>query len=243
MLITIITSKILSTKHKVVIVAPMRPHRGIGHALSVVKPLRAEQFFVLNNVKIFGVNGTPCDCVGLALDKLLKSKPDLIISGIDHHHNRGETIYSSGVVSAAISGTMHGVPSIALSASAEDTKSEKEFLRVARNFNKKLPNIMKMLKPDTTLNVNYPRRVLSPVLKVVGLTLKNMNTSYTREVNPFGREFYWMSSDLFDYTPKTPDYQGDIYWLNMGNVTITPLKYDLTSPEGQAVLADSGISL
>jgi len=236
-------SKILSSRHKVVVVAPLQAQEGIGHALTSTKPIRATQFFPLSRVKIFGVNGTPCDCVGIALDKLLKQPPDLIISGIDHYNNRGETIYSSGIVSSAISGTLHGVKSIALSACVANPKREREFLSVARAFMRKLQYFYNNLPADTTLNVNYPRKFNSKKIKCVQLTHNMVDNFYTHEVNPFGREFYWMDNEVMGHGLECLDQKGDVYWLKQGFITLTPLKYDLTSDTALDVLNISGIGV
>jgi len=236
-------AKVLSARHRVVIVAPLSPMAGVSHSLTTDRPVRATQFNALNRVKIFGVNGTPCDCVGLAQDKLLKAKPDLIISGIDHHHNRGETIYSSGVVSSAISGTLHGVRSIALSASVANPKQERGFLSVARAFAKKLNYFVTNIPADTTLNVNYPTKFQSSKIKTTHLTTGMVDNTYRHEINPFGREFYWMENDVMGHGLECLEQRGDVYWLKQDHITLTPLKYDLTCDAGFDFLTKLNITL
>jgi len=235
----------LAQRHYVCIVAPLHAHAGSGHALTTGYPLRAEQFFALSKVKIFGVNGTPVDCVNLAIDKLLKSKPDLIISGIDNKTNRGETIYSSGVVSAAIAGTIQGIPSIAVSAciAPEKDRDEKAYIPMAKIIAKELGGLYSHITQDVTLNVNFPARIASKNIKCVHLTTNIVDNKYVEEVNPFGKVFYWQKNCVASYSLDCLEQYGDIYWLKKNFITVTPLKYDLTNKDAFGILARSGIKL
>ncbi|MCL2756198.1 MAG: 5'/3'-nucleotidase SurE [Firmicutes bacterium] len=236
-------AKELSGKHQVCIVGPLQSNEGMGHALTTGCPLRAEQFFVLNKVKIFGINGTPCDCVNLAIDKLLKSKPDLIISGIDNKTNRGETIYSSGVVSAAIAGTIQGIKSIAISAVIENTKRESSYVPVARVISKELKTIFENIRDEVTLNINFPAKFTFKKVQAARLTTGIVHNEYTEETNPFGKTFYWLKSPVTAYNLECLEQFGDIYWLKKNFITVTPLKYDLTDASVFATLEKSGIKL
>jgi len=222
-------AKALSGRHRVVIVAPLHPQNNSGHRLTTSQhPLRVRQYFALNKVKIFSVNGTPCDCVTLALDKILLSKPDLIISGIAEDNNRGEFIYSSGVVSAAIEGTVQGIPSIAVSAKVRDATNEKEFAHVASAFAKHLNYFVKHMPPHTTLNVNYPEKFRAGKIICTHLTKNIIDNKYQCEVNPFGNTFYWQKISLVGYPLEVLEQKGDIYQLKKGFITVTPLKLNLT---------------
>jgi len=237
-------AKALSTRHRVVIVAPLHPQNNTGHAFtSNSKPLRVKQYFALNKVKIFSVNGTPCDCVTLALDKILHSKPDLIISGISDKLNRGEFIYSSGVVQSAIEGTIQGVPSISVSANIRDISNEKNFQAVANTFVKNLPYFMKNMPYGTTLNVNYPEKFSPRKIVCTHMTTKIIDDSCEYEVNPFGNTFYWYKPSTTGFAMSALDQKGDLYWLNKNYITVTPLKLDLTCDESMEIIIKGGIVL
>ena len=236
-------AKILGPHHRVNIVAPLRVKERVSGSITTSRPLKTDQYFALNKAKIFSVDGSPCDCVGLALDKLLKSKPDLIISGIDHHHNRGETTLSSGVTAAAILGTTSGIKSIAISADIKNRYEEQEYLAIARVIRSNLGYLVDKIAPDTTLNINFPRVHSAKKLKWTHLTMDMVKTTYTSEINPFGKNFYWMDDPSQNYPLSVLEQQGDIYWLKRGYITITPMKYNLTSELGLKILAKSGISL
>ena len=237
-------AKVLSMKHRVCIVAPLTPQDGAGHRFTAnKKPLRVQQYYVLSKIKIFSVNGTPCDCVTIALDKLLKSKPDLIISGIDRHNNRGETIYSSGVVSAAIEGTIQGIHSIAVSAKVTDSTDEKAFLPVAHSFARRLDYFVKSLPANTTLNINYPLKFTSKNIKCVKLTDGLITNKYQGEVNPFGIQYYWLKSPIMGFGLDALEQKGDVYWIKRNYITVTPLKLDLTSYGTFPTVEAAGIKL
>jgi len=235
-------AKALSVRHRVVIVGPLDPQDGAGHHLTTsAYPLRVRQYFVLNKVKIYSVNGTPCDCVTLALDKILKSKPDLIVAGIDNHRNRGETIYSSGVVSAAIEGTIQGIPSIAVSAKVHDAENEKNFYAVAENFAKNLNYFVSNMTPDTTLNINYPEKFSAKKIVCTHLTTGLINNKYSSEVNPFGMTFYWLNAPVMGFSSAALEQNGDLRWLKKGYITVTPLKLNLTNNEAIEIVKNAGI--
>ena len=237
-------AKALSSTHRVCVVAPLRSLAGTGHKLTIDKPLRPEQFQILNKVKLFGVsNASPCDFVGLALEKILRAKPDLIISGIDSKNNRGEIIYSSGVVSAAILGTTSGIKSIAISADIENPKAESSYARVISTLIKMLPTLYKTIQPDITLNVNFPRKFTSKNTRFTHMTCDMVDNHYKHEVSPFGHDFYWMLNPVTGFNLSVLDSHGDIYWLKQGYITITPLKFDLTCDDAFPALERSGIGL
>lgn len=237
-------AKTLGNTHRVCVVAPLRSLGGRGHMLTIDKPLRPEQFFLLNKVKLFGVgNAMPCDCVGLALDKLLKAKPDLIIAGIDAKNNRGEIMYSSGCVAAAQLGTMNGIRSIAVSADIENPKAESSYSRVVSTLVKMLPTLYKHIKPDITMNINFPRKFSAKKIKLTHMTCDMLDNNYMHETNPFGLDFYWLIKPITGYSLHVLDSYGDIYWLKQGYITVTPLRYDLTSDDAFDALQRSGIGL
>ena len=237
-------AKALSVRHRVVIVAPLSPQINIGHRLTTSSyPLRVRQYDALRKVKIFSVNGTPCDCVTLALDKILLSRPDLIISGICDHNNRGEHIYSSGVVSAAIEGTIQGIPSIAISAKVRDPHDEKGFQAVANAFARKLPYFVQHMPPNTTLNINYPEKFSAGKIICTPLTTDMIDNKYTCEVNPFGNTFYWLKMDAMGFPLSALEQKADIYHIKHGYITVTPLKLDLTDEQSIDILKRGGIAL
>jgi 5'-nucleotidase len=236
-------AKVLSAKHRVVIVAPLNPQINCGHAFTRTEPLRVRQYFALNRVKIFSVNGTPCDCVTLALDKILHSKPDLIVTGIRDRHSRGEVIYTSGVAAAAKEGTIQGIPSIALSGSVKNVSDEAAFIQIANAFSKNLNYLVKNMPANTTLNVNFPEKFFARKVVCTPLTCDMVSNEHTPEVNPFGNTYYWLKTPVMGFTLSALEQKGDLYWLKKGYITVTPLKLNLTCDDAIPVVTAGGISL
>ncbi len=237
-------AKELCKHHRVCIVAPLTQQVGSGHSLTVdQRPLHAQQWYVLDNVKIWSVDGTPCDCVALALDKLLLNKPDLIISGIDPVNNRGNMIYTSGVVSAAMEGAIEGIRSIALSAAVDNEKKEKSYRRVVKFVANKLEFLAKNIPDYGVLNVNFPSKIKPKNLMAVPLTDGLLDNEYEIEVNPFGSTFAWLKSPLMEFGLDAYEQKGDLYWLKQGYITMTPLKLDLLKGEALTALQNAGIKL
>ena len=237
-------AKELSKDHRVCIVAPLTRQSGAGHALTVdQRPLRAQQWFVLNHVKIWSVDGTPCDCVALAMDKLLLSKPDLIISGIDPMNNIGNIVHSSGVVSAAIEGAIQGIKSIALSAAIENEKQERAYRHVAKYVARKLEFLATNTPDFGVLNVNFPEKIKAKNVMPTHMTDGLFDNEYEIEVNPFGSTFAWMQNPTREFGLDAYEKKGDLYWLKQGYITLTPFKLDLLKGEALTALQNAGIKL
>ena len=237
-------AKELCKDHRVCIVAPLNKQSGAGHALTVdQRPLHAQQWFVLDNVKMWSVDGTPCDCVALAMDKLLLNKPDLIIAGIDFTNNLGNMIYSSGLVSAAVEGAIQGVKSMAISAVVTNEKKERAYRHVARYVRHKLEFLATKIPDYGVLNVNFPEKVKPKLVMPATLTDGLLHNEYEIEVNPFGSTFAWMKNSLGEFGLDAYEKKGDLYWLKQGYITMTPLKLDLLKGESLEVLQKAGIKL
>lgn len=237
-------AKELSKDHRVCIVAPLNGLSGAGHSLTTAeRPLHAKQWFVLDRIKMWSVDGTPCDCVALALDKLLLDQPDLIISGIDIINNRGNMIYTSGVVAAAFEGAIQGIKSIAVSASIDNDKKEKSFVPVAKFIANRLPTLVAGIPDGGLLNVNFPAKFKNNKVVATQLTDGLLENDYEIEVNPFGSTFAWLKSPLMEFNLEAYNQKGDLFWLKKGCVTLTPLKLDLLKADAVPILQKAGIKL
>ena len=237
-------AKELCKDHRVCVVGPLTRQSGSGHSLTVdQRPLHAQQWFVLDNVKMWSVDGTPCDCVALALDKLLLDKPDLIIAGIDPVNNRGNLIYSSGLVSAAVEGAIQGIKSIAISAAIKEEKKERAYRRVAKYVTRKLEFLVTNTPDFGVLNVNFPDKLQPKKVMPAPLTDGILINEYDIEVNPFGSTFAWLKSPLMEFGMDAYEQKGDLYWLKQGYITLTPLKLDLLKGEALEALLKAGIKL
>ena len=205
------------------IVAPDRERSAVGHALTLHNPLRAEKL----GPGIHSIDGTPTDCVNLAINSLLSKKPDIVISGINNGANLGDDITYSGTVSAAMEATLMGIPAFAISLA---TNSEAVNYSSAAGFAVKLAGMIieRGLPVDTFLNVNVPN--CAPELLEKPLITRQGKRSYEGKIldkiDPRGRSYYWIGTVDVNYH----DIEGtDYYAVNRRHISITPLHLDLTN--------------
>ena len=213
---------------EVIVVAPDKQQSAVGHAITMNYPLRVTKYFRDNEFFGYAVEGTPADCVKLAIRSLCEIKPDLLVSGINHGSNTAINIIYSGTVSAATEGTILGIPSIAISLATWD---EPDFTYAAK-FSRKLAAVIgtKGLPDATLLNVNVPplraREIRGVVITRQGKTRWDDRFELRRDPN--NKEYYWLAGklDIIDHAPDTDE----IAVLNK-YISITPIHYDLTDYE------------
>ncbi|MFC2169246.1 5'/3'-nucleotidase SurE [Acidobacteriota bacterium] len=206
---------------EIYIVAPDREQSATSLSLTLHSPLRVKT--VRKN--IYSVDGTPADCVYLAVQKFLPRKPDLIISGLNHGPNLGQQDISySGTVAGAIQGTFLEVPSLAISLLA-DKKGQYFFSESARISRSLAVKILESPLPDgITLNINIPPPPIKGI-KVVKLGQKRYNPEIIVKKDPRERFYYWIGTG----DPKAiGDNTSDVKIIKEGYITITPLHRDLT---------------
>lgn len=209
---------------EVAIIAPDRQQSAVGHAITVSDPLRVTPFQINSEMEGQAVNGTPADCIKLGHNKLMKRKPSLVLSGINHGSNAGINILYSGTVSAATEATILGYPAIAVScmefSESADLEGAKEAAR--RTIRYVLKN---NLPSGITLNVNAPAGPLK------GLRwARQANSRYIEEfegrIDPHNKPYFWITGRL-QILDKGEDL--DLNLLKQGYGTITPIQYDLTA--------------
>lgn len=217
------------------IVAPDRERSAVSHALTLHRPLKAEQV----GDQMFSVNGTPTDCVALAIQKILPRKPDLVASGINKGANLGDDVTYSGTVSAAIEGTILSVPSFAISLAGDRPfcfdVATPSAIEVARYI------LETSLPYDTLLNVNVPN-IAANAIKGMKMTKqgKRIYDNAIQEVlSPWGDKHYWIGGGK-PYWEHGEDM--DIQAVVDGYVSVTPIHLDLTNYEALAMLKKSSLS-
>src|SRR5947207_2336954 len=211
----------LQSLGEITIVARTQEASAIGHALTLRRPLRLEQF----GERIFAVDGTPTDCVNIGITTVLKEMPALIVSGINKGWNLGDDVTYSGTVSGAFEGALLGVPSIAVSLQyvGEPTFDFTESARAAYVVAHSV--LRKSLPSRTFLNINVPK---GPT-KGVGVTAqakRNHVTKVTERTDPRGQKYFWIEEGQNDWEPHDrSDYQA----VRDGYVSVTPLQPDMTA--------------
>jgi 5'/3'-nucleotidase len=209
----------------VIIVAPDKQQSAVGHAITMNFPLRVRQ--VRKNGSLFGyaVDGTPADAVKLAVRALLKRKPDLLVSGINHGSNTAISVLYSGTVSAATEGTILGIPSIAVSLT---TFRAADFSFAGRFSAKLARQVLKHgLPKGTLLNVNIPPLGERDIRGVL-ITRQGESTwedLFEARRDPANKEYYWLTGVL---TETDNERDVDQWAVSHRYISVTPLQYDLT---------------
>ncbi len=213
------------------IVAPDRERSAAGHSLTLHRPLKVEEI----REHVYSINGTPTDCVTLGINKLLPKKPALIVSGINRGANLGDDITYSGTVSAAMEGTIFGIPSIAFS-----LISDKHYhFDTASFFALKIASLVldHSLPYDTLLNINIPN-VRKEEIKGVKFTRQGKRVyddSIQETYNPWGEKHYWIGGGK-PYWEHGADT--DIEAIQTNFISVTPIHLDLTNFDALSFLRE-----
>jgi 5'-nucleotidase len=214
----------LSDIADVMVMAPDRNHSGASNSLTLHSPLRVHQ---AADDRYF-VNGTPSDCVHLALSGYLPDDPDIVVSGVNHGANLGDDVIYSGTVAAAMEGRFLGLPAIAVSLVGRHGKHFDTAARVACDLVKRLQS--NPLAGDVILNVNVPDLPFDELtgVEVTRLGFRHRSEPLVEEKDPRGRTIYWIgpAGPGQDAGPGT-----DFEAVERGAVAVTPLKVDLTRHE------------
>lgn len=204
----------------VYVVAPSSEMSGASHSLTLARPLRIRQ---LDN-RHWSIDGTPTDCVTLALNKIIPSNeyPDICVSGINHGGNLGDDATYSGTVAGALESTILGVPGIALSLVARDNFDFTAAAGIAVAAARKV--LEEGLPEGTLLNINIPPGEIKGV-KVTRQGIKNARPVITEHIDPRGKPYFWIGEEYFN----TNSAEGtDYHAVELGYISVTPLRSDMT---------------
>jgi len=208
------------------VVAPNKETSAVGHAITVFRPISVVENYQDGEFFGYAVDGTPADCVKLAVGAILDKPPDILVSGINRGGNMGENVIYSGTVSAATEGTLCGVSSIAVS--VDDLINP--VYGYASEFALKIA--LKILKNGglprgTLLNVNVPSLGKENV-KGTRITVQadiGFKDDFVKRQDPRGRDYYWMNGEFIERDiSKDSDYNA----VKNGYVSVTPIHYDMT---------------
>jgi 5'-nucleotidase len=214
---------------EVTIVAPVQEASAIGHALTLRRPLRLEAM----GDRVFAVDGTPTDCVNIAVTQVFKGLPDLVVSGINKGWNLGDDVTYSGTVAGALEAALLGVPGLAVSLAATRKTYDFSFSAqaaatiAAAMFKRPLP-------PWTFLNMNVPKGKPKG-FRVTIQAKRNHITSIAERQDPKGRSYYWIEEGQDEWAPHDrSDYQA----VRDGYISVTPLHPDLTAHHALAAVEE-----
>ena len=220
-------AKEMQKDHEIIIAAPKSQKSASSHSISLKQPLlvREEKIEGISG-KIYSIDGTPADCVRVAMDKLVDGRVDVVVSGINYGLNSGTDILYSGTVSAAIEGSMHGLPAIALS---QEVNEDSGSFSLSSIHGKRIIEevIDRGLEKGMVLNVNFPiaNNDTFNGIKVCKVGVKSYTNSYVPIKQGEDGIVYELRDENIDITHEDTD----TFYLKDGYITISPLQYDLTN--------------
>ncbi|HEX8460443.1 MAG TPA: 5'/3'-nucleotidase SurE [Segetibacter sp.] len=214
---------------KIVVVAPDKAQSGMGHAITIGSPLRMVKVshYFDESIEAYACNGTPVDCVKLAVDKVLHRKPDICLSGVNHGANHSINVIYSGTMSAALEASIESIPSVGFS--LLDYSLDADFAgakKYARLIVEQILNTKKIDK-HLCLNVNFPAVGAGELkgLKVCRQAYAKYEEDFLERDDPHGKKYYWLTGEFVNFD-KGRDT--DVWALNHNYASVVPVQFDLT---------------
>lgn len=217
----------------VVVVAPDSPQSGMGHAITIGKPLRLDKVDIYEGIEMYRCSGTPVDCVKLAVTKIFKGKkPDLCVSGINHGLNNAINVLYSGTMSAAVEGAIESIPSIGFS--LDDYGLDADFSHCLKFVKSIAQQVLQNGLPTATLlNVNFPNTKDIKGIKICRQANAKWAEEFDERLDPYKRHYYWLTGVL-ENNDKGEDT--DIWALEHNYASVVPVQFDLTAHHAIPVL-------
>ncbi len=209
------------------VVSPAEGQSGMSHAITVKVPLRIEKYKEEPGLTMYVCNGTPVDCVKIALNKLIEHHPDMLLTGINHGANSSASVLYSGTMAAAIEGCMYRIPAIGFSLLDHSPKADFDpYIGYVKKIIERVSE--SGLNYGTCLNVNIPK---IPVCDIAGIRVCRQARGYWQEefehrIDPNNREYYWLTGDFFNEEPEAKDT--DEWALRNNYISVVPVQIDLT---------------
>jgi 5'-nucleotidase len=211
----------------VVLIAPDSPQSGMGHAITIHDPIRMKVSDLYGSTEAYSCSGTPVDCVKLGVYEVMHRKPDLLVSGVNHGANTATNVLYSGTMSAAVEGSMEGIPSIGFSLDSFDGDADFSVAQdVARSV---VSGVLENGMPEgVCFNVNVPDvdKNQHQGIKVCRQAHAFWEDRFDKREDQFGNPYYWLTGNFTD-VGKTEDT--DLFWIEQGFSTRVTTKFDMTS--------------
>jgi 5'-nucleotidase len=213
---------------KVVVVAPDKPQSGMGHAITIGNPLRLNPMHHLfEGVEAWQCSGTPVDCVKLAVDKVLRRKPDLCLSGINHGANHSINVIYSGTMSAAVEASIESIPSVGFS--LLDYSVEADFTAARKYVRIIVQQVLEHpLDKHLILNVNFPAvpENLIKGLKICRQAYAKYEEDFIERFDPNKKKYYWLTGKFVNFDTGRDT---DVWALEHNYVSVVPVQFDMTN--------------
>ena len=224
----------------VTVVAPAREQSGVSHSITFLSPLVCKQVYDGDRFCGWAVEGSPADCVKLALFELAPQRPDLIVSGMNTGLNAGINVLYSGTVAGAIEGAFFGIDSIAVSLEADEHPPIGKAAGLARQV---IEQVLAQKSAEASLyNLNIPLAACegTPQVKILPMGVERYGEHYLKRKDPKGRTYYWATNEP---PPQPGEHATDLTALAEGFVTLTPLQYNMTHPARLQAMTDWRLTL
>ncbi|MBK0370672.1 5'/3'-nucleotidase SurE [Flavobacterium agrisoli] len=220
--------EVMSEIGDVIVVAPDKPQSAMGHAITINNTLYLNKVSKEDAaIAEYSCSGTPVDCVKLAVNEILKRKPDLCVSGINHGSNSSINVIYSGTMSAAVEAGIEGIPAIGFSLLDYDWNADFESIR---KFVKKitLETLANGLAKGVILNVNFPKLKENQIkgIKICRQANALWVEKFDKRQTPFGKDYYWLSGEFVNHDQGEDT---DEWALQNGYISIVPVQFDLTA--------------
>lgn len=220
--------EVMSEIGEVTVVAPDKPQSAMGHAITINNTIYLNPVSAPNTkVTEYSCSGTPVDCVKLAVNEILKRKPDLCVSGINHGSNSSINVIYSGTMSAALEAGIEGIPAIGFSLSDYDWNAD---FSPVKSYVKKLAlkTLENRLPMGTVLNVNFPKL---PENELKGIRICRQAKAlwiekFDKRKTPQGKDYYWLTGEFVN---EDEGQDTDEWALNNGYVSVVPVQFDMTA--------------
>ncbi|MFC4738797.1 5'/3'-nucleotidase SurE [Flavobacterium ponti] len=213
---------------EVVVVAPDSPQSAMGHAITINDTITLSKVNLDKEIdKEYSCSGTPVDCVKIAVHEILKKKPDLCVSGINHGSNSSINVIYSGTMSAAVEAGIEGIPAIGFSLLDYSWDADFEpFKKYVKNIAQKV--LKKGLPDGVILNVNFPKLKEKDIkgIKICRQAKATWVEEFDKRTNPMGKEYYWLSGEFVN---QDKGEDTDEWALHNGYISVVPVQFDLTA--------------
>lgn len=219
---------VMATIGEVIVVAPDKPQSAMGHAITINNTLYLDKISKENDIITeYSCSGTPVDCVKLAVNEILKRKPDLCVSGVNHGSNSSINVIYSGTMSAAVEAGIEGIPAIGFSLLDYNWNADFE---PVKSFIKKivLETLEKKLPEGVILNVNFPKLKEKEIkgIKICRQAKALWVEKFDKRQTPFGKDYYWLSGEFVN---QDKGNDTDEWALENGYISVVPVQFDLTA--------------
>lgn len=220
---------------EIYIIAPDSAQSGMGHAITINNTLELKHIpNFLNSENAYSCSGTPVDCVKMGIHEVMKTKPSLCVSGVNHGSNSSINVIYSGTMSAAVEGGIEGVPSIGFSLC--DYSWEANFEVLKPYIRKIVAKVLQEGLPEgTVLNVNFPKTETIKGIKICRQAKAAWEEEFDKRVSPTGKEYYWLTGKFVNHDEGEDT---DEWALAQGYISIVPVHFDLTAYKAMQVLTN-----